>query len=420
MTRPCAWYGAILDTLLNAEAVRPATGRIYLERGYALKNLGRYDEAVRSLLQAGEYEPGLLQTIYYDIGIIYFTEKRYDESEDMFRKSEQLDPDTPRAREARVAIQNVRAARRAERRWYLSTSFEWGYDSNVPLNALGGVADPVTGVLGEGDQFQTFTLYTGYRFLSREDLQLGAGYSLYTRGYQDWTVNNLIGHTPNVYLIYNLKPVLFKLQYDFSYYRSGADSDGGNDLWFLTFGKGSEELLLMHSVSPTISIFEAGNWRTDVLLNYQWKDYRDNITPDADRYSAGVFQYFQIPQRQIYPRIGYRYINEDADISAASYDMHEFHAGVAGEIYWGIYGDFTLRYSKTNYGDSNFFMPYGYSGNLKQRTYGLLFSLKRRFFEGLYLEAYYSHYKNNSNWPVDPDIYKYDKNVFIMKATYVF
>ena len=117
-------YQAILDTLLEAEEIRPRSGRIFLERGYALKYLGRYEEAVKSLIQAGEYEPSLLQTVYYDIGVIYFTEKRYDDAEDMFRKSEQLDPETPRAFEARLAIRNVKAARRAERPWYLSTAFE--------------------------------------------------------------------------------------------------------------------------------------------------------------------------------------------------------------------------------------------------------------------------------------------------------
>ena len=149
-------------------------------------------------------------------GATYLEEERFDQASEMFRKAVELDPKTPLAESARQTIPRVEEAAWGRKPWYLTTSFNWGYDDNVARDPLGEVSGgPVTGGTGKGDQYQTFFLRTGYKVLNLKDYEAGVGYTLFSLGYRDWTDSNVTSHSPHAYFQADWDPVFFRFQYDF-------------------------------------------------------------------------------------------------------------------------------------------------------------------------------------------------------------
>jgi tetratricopeptide (TPR) repeat protein len=285
-------------------------------------------------------------------GATYLEEEKFDRAEEMFKKAVELDPATPLAESARKTLPRIEEAAWARKPWYLITSFNWGYDDNVARDPLEEVSGgPVTGGTGKGDQYQTFFLRTGYKFLNLKDYEAGMGYTLFSLGYRDWTDSNVTSHSPHAYFQADWDPVFFRFQYDFTYFYSGGKKQDINPPIYLTFANNSYARLRMHSFMPTISILEPYNLRTDINLIYQIKDYLDGLTGDSSRYAADITQSYQIPDTQILPRIGYRTAYEQSGDDPSTYSYHELMAGVAASIYWDIWGDLSFAYMRTHYPD---------------------------------------------------------------------
>ncbi|MCK4389011.1 MAG: tetratricopeptide repeat protein [Desulfobacterales bacterium] len=412
-------YQKALNTLSLVEKISPGDSRIYLEKGYAYKNLQDYDRATGSFNKAKDLDPGLAQVVYYNIGAIYFETEQFDRAEDVFKKAIEVDPETATAENARQSITNVRSAKKARKPWYLSASFTWGYDDNVFFQAL-EAADIVREgrVLDKGDEFQTFLLAGGYKFINRKDLEVGAGYTLYCTGYEELTDNNLLGHIPYIYLQYNEHPVYFRVQYDFSYYYAGGRRNGQDKGFYLTFGDSSDDTMRMHSIMPTITIVEPYDLRSEITLNYQDKEYLDGITPDACHYSGGIVQSYKLPNSERYPRVGYKYGYEDASPEESSYQYHEALMGFSSPISWGVRGDASLTYARTYYHRNPDVVA---DGKRRDKKYMFAISLTRPLSERFQVLFSYNYTHNNSNVSdneIDP--YKFRKNVYTLSVTGMF
>ncbi|MBL7177860.1 MAG: tetratricopeptide repeat protein [Desulfobacteraceae bacterium] len=289
-------YQKTVDTLTIVEKIDPKEVRVYLEKGYAYQRLKVYDQAIENFNRVKDLEPKMLQVIYYNIASVHFEAEAFDRAEEMFTKAIEVDPDTSTAENARQSIMNIKGAKRARRPWYLSTSLSWAYDSNVLLKALeqASVVYDTREVSDVADQFQTFLLRGGYKFINRKELEAGAGYSLYCTGYKDLTQNNILGHIPHLYLNFSTHPFYLRGQYDLSYYYTGGKEDGKNNLFFLTFGGGSEKKLILHNFMPTLTIVEPYDLKSEITLSYQKKDYLDEVTSDASHCSGGIVQSYKI------------------------------------------------------------------------------------------------------------------------------
>jgi len=411
-----------LDTLNLADQAAPDTARIYLEKGYVYKNLKEYDQAIKSFNRAKELDPKETQLVYYMIGAVDLEREEFKNSDLMFKKAIEVAPETPLAQNAKQTLPVVEQAAWARKPWYLTTALNWGYDDNVPRNPLEELTGgPVTGGLGEGDQFQTFFLTGGYKFLNRKDMEIGAGYSLFSLGYRDWTENNVTSHSPHAYFQGNFHPVYFRFQYDFSYFYAGGKKQDINPPVYLTFANNSYAKLRMHSFVPTISILEPYGLRSDINLSYQMKDYLDGITADASRYGADITQSYKIPGTEAYPRVGYRHAYEQSGDRQSVYNYHEFFMGISSPIYWGITGDVSFSYMRTDYPE---FGPAFDTKRLDQ-TYTVGVTLNRYLIEHLLLTFNYLHIKNDSDY-VNPfpmenrDPYTFQKNIYILAIVYSF
>ena len=414
-------YEKALITLQTAEKIEPESGRVFLNMGYAYKDSGNYSQAIKSFSRAKELDPQLNQISTYMTGATYLEEEQFDEAAQMFKKTVELDPKTPLAESARQTIPRAEVAAWARKPWYLITSFNWGYDDNVardPLNEITG--GPQTGGTGKGDQYQTFFLRGGYKFLNLKDYEAGVGYTLFSLGYRDWTDSNVTSHSPHVYFQADWQPVFFRFQYDFSYFYSGGKKQSINPPIYLTFANNSFARLRMHSFMPTVSIIEPYDLRTDINLLYQIKDYLDGVTGDASRYGADITQSYQIPSIQVFPRIAYRTTYEKSGDDPSTYTYHELMAGVAANIYWNIHGDISFAYMRTHYPD--FSRSNDRSDGRRDSTYTTTFSLKRRFLERLLLSLSYIRIKNDSDFVSNngEDLFTFKKNIYSLEITYVF
>lgn len=410
-------YEKALETLQKAKKIDPKSGRVFLDMGYAYKDSGNYTEAIKCFNRAKELEPQLNQISVYMSGATYLEEERFDQAAEMFKKTVELDPKTPLAESARQTIPRVEEAAWGRKPWYLITSFNWGYDDNVARDPLQEVSGgPVSGGTGKGDQYQTFFLRSGYKFLNLKDYEAGVGYTLFSLGYRDWTDSNVTSHSPHAYFQADWEPVFFRFQYDFTYFYSGGEKQGINPPIYLTFANNSYARLRMHSFMPTISIIEPYNLRSDINLIYQIKDYLDGVTGDSSRYSADITQSYQIPNTQILPRIGYRTAYEKSGDDPSTYSYHELMAGLAASIYWDIWGDISFAYMRTHYPD------FTLTGGRRDSTYTTTFSLKRNFLKRLLVSFSYIHIKNDSDYVSTngEDLYTFRKNVYTLEITYVF
>ena len=410
-------YEKAIETLQKAEEIEPDSGRVFLDMGYAYKDSGNYGQAIKCFSRAKKLDTQLNQISVYMTGATYLEEEKFDQAAQNFQEAVELDPETPLAESARQTIPRVEEAAWARKPWYLITSFNWGYDDNVARDPLQEVAGgPVTGGTGKGDQYQTFFLRTGYKFLNLKDYEAGVGYTLFSLGYRDWTDSNVTSHSPHAYFQADWNPVFFRFQYDFSYFYSGGKKQYVNPPIYLTFANNSSARLRMHSFMPTISILEPYDLRTDINLLYQIKDYLDGVTGDSSRYGADITQSYQIPGTQCLPRIGYRTAYEPSGDDPSTYSYHELMVGVASNLYWDIWGDLSFAYMRTHYPD---FTPID---GRRDSTYTTVFSLKRYFMEQLLLSFSYIHIKNDSNYisTNDEDLYTFKKNVYSLEITYVF
>jgi len=177
----------------------------------------------------------------------------------------------------------------------------------------------------------------------------------------------------------------------------------------------------MHSFMPTISIIEPYGLRSDISLNYQIKNYLDGVTADASRYGADLTQSYKIPSTECYPRVGYRHAHEQSGDKSSVYSYHEFFAGISSPIYWGITGDVSFAYMRTDYPE---FGPIFSTKRLDQ-TYTVGVLLSRYLIERLLLTFNYLHIKNDSDYvnpfPEGPkDSYTFQKNMYILSVTYSF
>ncbi|MBW1780813.1 MAG: tetratricopeptide repeat protein [Deltaproteobacteria bacterium] len=414
-------YQKALDTLDIAEKIDPNSARVFLEKGYVYKNLKDYDQAIASFNRAKELDPKETQLAYYMIGAVDLEREAFENADLMFKKAIDVAPKTPLAQSARQTLPVVEQAAWARKPWYLITALNWGYDDNVPRDPLGEITGgPLSRGLGVGDQFETFFLTNGYKFLNRKDMEIGAGYSVFSIGYRDWTENNVTSLSPHAYFQGSFDPVYFRFQYDFSYFYAGGKKQAFNPPVYLTFGNNSSPKLRMHNFMPTISIIEPYGLRSDISLSYQIKDYLDGVTADASRYGADITQSYKIPGTECYPRVGYRHAYEQSGDTSSVYRYNEFFAGFSTPIYWGITGDLSFSYMRTDYPE---FGPFTIKRLDQTYTIGVI--INRYLIERLLLTFNYLHIRNDSDY-VSPfpnenkDPYTFEKNMYILSITYTF
>nr|HID59257.1 tetratricopeptide repeat protein [Desulfobacterales bacterium] len=411
-----------LSILKQVTKVEPKNANAFLNIGLIYLKLDRFTEAIDNLERSESLDPRMAQVANYHIALVYYKRGEYDRAIDVLNKLIKAKPRTAMAQNARQLLQIIKEARRT---WYLNASLGFAYDDNVLLNPL----DPPAGVTPaeKDDFFQSIMLSFGYKFINISYLEAGLGYTLYHSGYRELIESNVLGHIPNIWIQYNSEPIYLRIRYEFSYYYAGgceADKKSLNRKGlYLSFGSGSEDKLLMHSIMPVIVITEPYNMRSEITLNWQKKDYRDGVTPDSVYYSAGIVQFIRFPKdvtrskldlSEGQLRAGYKYCYEDANKAESSYRSHEGLLGFSFPLVWNVRGDVSVTYNETVYPDFQ-------EDERKDKRTIYAISLTRPLSKGLQIMISYSRTYNDSNVQIDgKDPYGYRKNVYSLTASYRF
>ena len=412
-------YRKAIDILNVAEKMIPDDPQVYMEKGLAYRETGDYDAAIRSFNKAKDIDPVLSQAACYNIAAVYFAKEDYEQSEELFRKAIELNPDSGAALNAKQSIENIKKAKAIHQKlWSFSSTLAWGYDSNVPLDPLSSVVQrPGDQPTGKTDQFQIFYLDGSYKIINDKNMEAGLGYRLRSVGYKSWVQNNLFGHLPYAYFQYNTDTVRFRLMYEFSTWHEGGE-EKAHDWLYLAFGQDSDKSLEMQTFKSNFTILESHNLKSDIVFEYQVKNYYDGFTSDARRYSGEIIQSYNIPDTEIYPRIGYKYVYDDADDDKQTYRYHIAQAGLFFPVFWDIRADLSFIFGRINFEHNP---NYSATGERSDTQYRFAGSLTRQLSKHFHLTFYYDYSHNNSDISsAGDDPYKFRKNISTFLLTYIY
>lgn len=115
-------YIQALQVLDDAAQAAPTKARVYMEKGFVHQALGEYEQAIANFNKAGEMDPELMQAVYYNIAAVYFEQRHFELARQTFEKSIAVDPQSPAAANARKSIDNLATAKKAQRKFYFSTT----------------------------------------------------------------------------------------------------------------------------------------------------------------------------------------------------------------------------------------------------------------------------------------------------------
>ena len=413
-------YNMALNILNTAQRVMPKNARVQIEKGYVYKNIKDYKNAIRCFEEAAKLDSRFLQQSLYEKAVTYIEMDNFDKAEGLLNKAIGLGEKSFFGKNAKAALRNLPSLRRARSPYYATISFGYGYDDNVPLDPMEGVGVRPTGYpSNKEDQFQTFNIKGGLKFINKRDLALGIGYGIQCIGYKEWLSNNIFTHIPHMYIQYQGSTLFFRFDYEFNYYLTGGKQNGQDQGFFLTFGHESDERLRLHSFRPSFSIIEPYNLKTDINLIYEDKDYIKDLTPgmnlDSHSYAIELIQYYNFPQNGGFLRGGYKFYYEDAVEEENSYRNHEFTLGILYPLCWKVDLDLTGKYIRTVY------QNYPVVGKRKDKNYSISVTLSRSFMDQFLFQLMYTYTNNNSNvyeGGIDP--FKFEKNLMFISLSYFY
>lgn len=385
-------YKKAMKTLSAAEWIVPDNARLYLKKGVISRKMKQYKAAVDNLTRAVELNPKLSQVVNYNLGLIYFGQKRNAKAKKSFGKVIAEKPDNQLADYARQALERLETA---EKPWKVKAYLSYSYDDNLsedPLDLpghLSSLADDKDG------QYQLFFLKGEYRVVKLRDFQFSGGYQMTYINFNDSEHENSFKNSPYVLMHYSMKPVYLSLKYTVAHYF--ADSD---------------ERQIQHKIRPSMVILEPHNMKSVISFMYQMKDYKsDAPIEDVNIWTAQVTQYFELPDFGMTPRIRLKYGDEDSDATVDTYSYFETSVGIEARLPFGLTGDFSISDIRTDF-KKNF--------GIKRKDTGYLIetSLKKEINKTLSVGLYYGYTHNQSNvtdsslavpvYSYDP--YKYDQN----------
>ena len=405
-------YGKALAVLKDAINQEPQDARGYLEAGVVEQNMKQYDAALADFKKAADLSPDIRPTAYNLIGVVYSEQGHFDQAETQFNQVIEQYPGTPAAENARQSLVNVAVAKRARRPFKAFAEFGVGYNDNivgVPLDPL-----PEQEHIDSGDWGELLLLNAEYKFINKSDIQLAVGYEFGTRGFNDYTENDILHHNPFARLEYNYKPCYFKLEYDFAYYyvgSVGADKSSHDWGWFINFDTDNDKLK-QNTVLLTAIIDEPNNLSTEIALMYTGKDYFSGSIDSTNAYCFELTQRWAIGDSGRVLWGGYAYAKEEEKAGPLSYHWNAFRLGLFTPLYWGI--DFGLNYRL-------FFREFGdypsWIGDRKDTTQVLDAKLLRNINDWFRIEFLYTYSYNDSNLrdiEYGTSTYDYRQNLYML------
>jgi len=309
--------GKRLEAIEFLEKARPADpGRADLEAGIACLELKDYQKAVDSFKNAQSERPELMfqATVYESAALA--KQKKYDESlkllESLLKtKLTQQENDL-----VSYLLTVLKADERSAKRWHLSGSAGFIYDTNLTLNPVApvGIQHPS----GIADFAQTSSITGRYDLVRNDPWTFGAGYNHYNLTYFEHPNESVLAASPLFYGYWNNPPYFASLEYTYDHYWAGESSKAD-----------------VHSISPVFAFNATQTWRTTILGWAAWREFYDT-TPNDQLYGVGVIEYYLMRKGLAHLRAGVLW-GEDLTTpeDAGSFSSTQFTAG----FQWPVWKD---------------------------------------------------------------------------------
>ncbi|QPJ62318.1 MAG: tetratricopeptide repeat protein [Candidatus Nitronauta litoralis] len=201
-------YSEALSSFNKVIYADPGNGAALFFQGLALQGLKKVDQAINSFNMAGSMDPDFEQLAKFNIGLLRYKAKQYEEAKAQFEACIQTNPESNTANSAREFLSLIES-QKPPKPWRVALRAGASIDDNVTLTDLNlttGVGDLLTFYSFSGsyqfEPIETFTLDTGYDFftsiydnLHQFDMQIHSGFVNATKSFED--VDLKMGYTFN-------------------------------------------------------------------------------------------------------------------------------------------------------------------------------------------------------------------------------
>jgi len=379
-----------------AEKADPNDALIYYYQGLTYHQMKDYERSSSQFLRAVALAPELGLTAHYYAGVGYYRRGILLEAKNEFAEAVRIDPASPVAQSAREFLTQLEISEKKPKRWDLTISTAYQYDSNVILLA-GGSALPA-GISRQGDSRFLFNVRVGYRFLETQDWSLGAAYSLYQSLHIDLHSFNVQNHEAGVYFLYRQPWMQLRIPYEFNYALVGGDT-----------------YLLSNAVTPTLTIPESSRTFTELQYSFTSNDFvntpqfSNNNDRDGVNNRAGIAQSVVLNKTVRLLRILFDYDREFTGSSATQDDWAYQGFKITGDMGLSIPMGLKLSFEGYYY-LQNYDNPNTYSPSLEKRTdhiQAYTVTVSKTFDKWATLSLQYLYDRNGSNIAV----FDYDRSI---------
>ena len=390
-------YPEALRELGLAEKADPDNGLIYYYQGLTYHHMENYERSSPRFLRAVAMAPELGLTAHYYAGIGYYRRGISLEAKDEFEEAVKIDPASQVARSAQEFLAQLETPKKKAKRWDITLSTAYQYDSNVIL--LPGGSTLPAGISRKGDNRVLFYARGGYRFLETENWSLGTAYSFYQSFHAELKTFNIQNHQGSAFLLYRQSGMQLRIPYEFNY----ALVDG-------------DVYLRSHAITPTFTIPESPRTFTELHYGYASKNFVNTtqFTSNDDRdglnHEAGIAQSVMFNKIGRL-RVGYNFERELTGTSTTqddwAYEGHKVSGEIGLSIPMGLRLHLEADYALQYYDNPN---ALSFPANTIKRTDRIqtyTVSLSKTFGKWVTFTLQYFYNRNVSNIPA----FDYDRSV---------
>lgn len=348
-------YEEALKNLLEAESIAPPSdsqqAELQYDLGLTFFRLERFREAAPRFLRAAAQSPEREANARYFAGAAFYRQGLLEEARDELEKVGPAENSSAVAAPARELIGKIDAARPEGKRLTMKAGVGWQYDSNVVL--LPDDAPIPSGISDKKDLRTVGTLQAGFQLIRSARWNGSLDYRFYRSWHQDLDPFNVQSHDLGVSMSH--RPVPRPYRFEFLYRFSDARVD-------------QDDYLRTHTAGWGMEVAADPARRTRLEYRYRNKDFiESDLFPDQGErtginHAVGLShdRFFAGNQGDI--AISYAY---DRDITRGDdwdYQGHRFHLGLIAPPAWiGGWAQAALEAEAV-------FRPYGNPNSLSNAT----------------------------------------------------
>jgi tetratricopeptide (TPR) repeat protein len=380
--------------------------RALLEQGYTYLEAFELNKAIEKFEEVKK-SPRFEQSAIYNLGIAYHRKSDYKKALSHATEAVQIAPETGIAQNAKFLIETIKKEMKLRKPFSLIISSTNQYDDNVIIQPLEQIGLQKIGIppSKQADYASSLAVKLGYKPYMRRNWDINLEAAFFQSFYSKLKTNNLTAFMPAAR--FNFFHFPFALRFSYTFGRFLVD----NKLY-----------AQVHSISPVVSLSLGQYGRSELMFQTDIRRYLDGMTPDADHFTIGYTQFFNI-SKVGEPRLGYKYEIEDNKEDKGDFFSHEFLFGIAIPFILKTYLNLGYSYYIRNFKFTEVISP---TDRRKDNQHFIYVFLSRYFGRYFAVNFTYGYTLSNSNIGIIiPDFdyfdpYHWRKNIVSLSITMLY